>query len=235
MAKPYLKYSVVRDTRWDDVKGKTVAFTVPGTRGFDFWITGCTSRSEEMLLEDSFIECLRDDTGIDASGCGFGSGDDYFDTETGKTEEASYFSIPVEDGEEKKDVQEAYARWKKNILPALVSEWAEKRFPLHGTVSAIINCGDIVRPKGAAEGRESCPFAGVCAFQSCGKAGTQVVNSRISGWHMAEDPITAEPHIEAEIENLNVNSMVKDIGKTIFLCRNDAEKGLAKMTRVQLK
>lgn len=92
-----LKYSVLKEERYDYQKDKMVSFVK--SRGYEFMVSGAKSEQEHNAILDDFESYLRKH-GYES----YGFGTDNF--------HEAYLDIPVSDMDAKEEIKELYAEWK---------------------------------------------------------------------------------------------------------------------------
>ena len=103
-----LKYGVNKKERYDPVKDRMVS-VIKG-RGFEFSVSGAKTEEEHIKIIDDFYGYL---TQCGYSADSFGSGTWEENVRMKSTKEFEFLYIPIDDVEEKEQIESIYKEWKR--------------------------------------------------------------------------------------------------------------------------
>lgn len=107
MAVTSLRYSVLKETKWDYQQNKEVTHIV--SKGFEFFVDKTKTEEEHNNVITSFENYLASN-GYNSNSFGSGTWAENFRKNTLK--DYIYLDIPVLNTEEKEEIQKLYKQWK---------------------------------------------------------------------------------------------------------------------------
>lgn len=97
---------------------------------------------------------------------------------------------------------------------------------MENPVYVIAKCKDVVLYRERDTGAVDCPFEEDCPFNACEDEQVRIFETAIPGFFYNED---RREELEMFLDNIEFDFSQKDIGKTVFLTREEAETALEAM------